>query len=49
MYRSRRRFVAPLVIIPGPKEPKNIYPYVEGIMSAMAACGPGGAFSGCGV
>ena len=27
--RSKRNFVQPVVIIPGPREPKNMRPYVE--------------------
>lgn len=31
---------APLVIIPGPKEPKNMEPYMSGVLIEMAQLGP---------
>jgi hypothetical protein len=42
MYRSKARFVWPLVVIPGPKEPSNITPYVKGILESFKAFGPTG-------
>lgn len=47
MYRSKSRFVCPLVVIPGPKEPSNISPYVQGILQAFKKYGPGGECSCC--
>jgi hypothetical protein len=46
MYRSKARFVRPLVVIPGPKEPANITPYVQGIMQSFHDYGPTGEDSG---
>jgi hypothetical protein len=38
--RSKKRMAAPLVIIPGPKEPSNIEPYISGVLQEFAAYGP---------
>lgn len=43
LYRSKARFVTPLVIIPGPKEPSNITPYLQGTLQAFREFGPSGA------
>jgi hypothetical protein len=46
MYRNKARFVAPLVIIPGPKEPKNITPYIQGVLDDFRDYRPGGIVHG---
>jgi hypothetical protein len=42
LYRAKSRFTMPLVVIPGPEEPKNMTPYLEGTLESFRACGPGG-------
>jgi hypothetical protein len=39
-YRTKKRFAAPLVIIPGPMEPASIEHYVSGVLQEFAAYGP---------
>lgn len=41
--RSKREFVQPLLIIPGPREPKNIDPYLELLLEELRELGPSGA------
>lgn len=38
--RSKKRMAAPLVIIPGPKEPSNLEPYISGVLQEFSAYGP---------
>ena len=41
--RSKREFVVPLVLIPGPREPKNIESYLQLLLEELCELGPGGA------
>lgn len=42
MFRNKSRFTGPLCILPGPKEQKNITPYVEGTLQSFKDFGPNG-------
>ncbi len=43
VWRSRREFTHMVVIIPGPKEPESMAPYMQELLTDLSTYGPSGA------